>query len=86
MDRTNGKADTPQTRVGLRYVREWQPINTAPKMDGREVLVLYQSGHMAIVHFDQHSWSHYATRGILHYMELPEPPERDADKDVPARG
>lgn len=59
----------------------WLPINTAPKMDGREVLVLYQSGHRAIVHFDQHSWSHYATRGILYYMELPEPPERNADKD-----
>mgnify|MGYP003385258398 CR=1 FL=1 len=89
MDRTNGKADVSLTEVGLRYVQEWQPIETAPK-DGSVVVATWKDTwlktgtrsphiHIEAMYFDDVGWW-YAYDGDgpprppTHWMPLPAPP------------
>jgi hypothetical protein len=57
---------------------EWQPISTAPKVDGENKIIVYHPKFGVEVRLaDGEWWRMEATCSPTHWMPLPEPPTGD---------
>lgn len=63
---------------------EWQPIESAPKMNGQEILVCSKDGRCSVVYWeeDEELWvtdyrgkGNYQCVGAAFWMPLPAPPK-----------